>query len=337
MRDSQPIRALLIMIIFVVCPSFGSAQGSESSVYDFGKIELMAPMEHTFQFKNDSPEALQIKKAQLTPPLIVTRMTSRVEPGATGSVTVRLQQPREKGDFKGSIVLNFKDERATPVIFWAMGELVAAIEFDPFAAFYVSAQRGEEKTASIEISNHDVDPFEIVNVLHNSWSFTTEVETLEPGRRFRLTLRMKADAPAGQTEDEITLVTSNRDHPFLKVVAHTTINERVYALPREVDFETINVPNIKARLQDVASFSRSFTVYQSGGDDFKVFSVQTDVPFLRLTTHQGQLRDRAGVEIEVVPEKLKPGTIRGTIVIATNDPEFPNLLIPVKAIVEGTW
>lgn len=270
MKDRQALRVFILAIVFFLCPSLSSAQDSDPSVYDFGKIELLAPMEHTFQFKNDTPELLQIKNVQLMSPMVVTRMTSRVEPGSTGSVTVRLQQPREKGEFKGSIVVNFKDERRNPLVFWAMGELVAAIEFDPFAAFYVSTQRGEEKTESIEISNHNVDPFEIVNVLHNSWGFTTELETLEPGRRFRLTLRMKADAPAGQGDDEITLVTSNREHPFLKVVAHTLVKERVYVFPREVDFETINVTNLKARLQQAASFSQSLTVYQTGGHDFQV-------------------------------------------------------------------
>ena len=337
MRYLHLFSSLLFVFAFLASPSRISAQKSNPNVYDFGKIEMEAPMEHTFQFTNETPELLQVKNVQLTPPLVVTKMSSRIAPGDKGYVTVRLQQPREKGEFEGSIVVNFKDEQVKPQLFSAVGELVAAIEFDPFAAFYVSTQRGEEKTASIEITNHEADPFDIVNVLYTSWRFTTDIDTLEAGRRFRLTLRMKAEAPAGRATDEITLVTTSRDHPFLKVQANTNVNERVYAFPGEVDFETINVSLLKAGIETPSSFFQSLMVYQSGGTDFQITSVESDVPFLRLTTNQGRLKDRGAIGIEIIPEKLKAGSVRGSIVVATNDRQFPRLVIPVKAFIDGTW
>jgi hypothetical protein len=337
MKDFSLFRCLLVIFLLLASSSWISAQKVDSNVYDFGKIEMEAPMEHTFQFTNETSELLQVKNVQLTPPLVVTRMSSRVAPGDKGFVTIRLQQPREKGEFEGSIVVNFKDEQVQPRLFSAVGQLIAAIEFDPFAAFYVSTQRGEEKTASIEISNHEAEAFDIVNVLYTGWRFTTEVETLEPGRRFRLTLRMKAEAPAGRATDEITLVTSSRDHPFLKVQANTNVNERVYAFPGEVDFETINVSLLKARIETPSSFFQSLTVYQNGGTDFQILSVETDVPFLRFTTNQGRLKDRGAIGIEIIPEKLKAGRVNGSIVISTNDAQFPRLVVPVKAFIAGNW
>lgn len=337
MRYLHLFSSVLFVFAFLASPSPISAQKANPNVYDFGKISMEAPMEHTFQFRNETPELLQIKNVQLTPPLVVTKMSSRIAPGDKGYVTVRLQQPREKGEFEGSIVVNFKDEQVKPQVFSAVGELVAAIEFDPFAAFYISTQRGEGKTASIEISNHEAEPFDIVNVLYTSWRFTTDMQTLEPGRRFRLTLRMKPEAPAGRATDEITLVTTSRDHPFLKVQANTNVNERVYAFPGEIDFETINVSLLKARIETPSAFFQSLTVYQNGGADFQIRSVETDVPFLRLTTTQGRLKDRGAIGIEIIPEKLRAGTVKGSIVIATNDPQFPRLVIPVKALIDGTW
>src|SRR5262249_40539853 len=141
-RSSQI--AFFATLVFLASLQQSSAQnaGSSPNIYDFGKIGIEASMEHTFQFHNDSAEVVQIKNVQLTPPLIVTQMSSRVEPGGTGTFTVRLQEPRERGEFKGSIVVSFKDEKVKPLVFWAIGELVEAIEFDPFAAFFVTSQRG---------------------------------------------------------------------------------------------------------------------------------------------------------------------------------------------------
>jgi len=39
----------------------------------------------------------------------------------------------------------------------------------------------------------------------------------------------------------------------------------------------------------------------------------------------------------LAPEGLKFGAVSGSIVITTNDPEFPQLTVPVKAMVEGSW
>jgi len=293
-------------------------------------------MEHTFQFQNEGSEVLEIKNVQMNPPLIVTKMTSRIEPGKTGSVTVRLDKPREKGEFKGTVVVNFKKEGLEPLVFWVAGELVPPIEFDPLAAFFVSTQRGEDKTSSIEITNHEPEPLEILDVLHSHTRFTTELETLEPGRRYRLSLTLKKDGSAGRASEVITLKTSSRERPFLEVQANTNINERVYTFPPALDFETINVTARKARPQMVSSFSAELTVYQKGGANFQI-SAQTDVPFLRLTPFQADLKDRFGIRVEIIPEKLKSGEVKGSIVIATNDPEFARITVPVAAVVEGSW
>jgi hypothetical protein len=87
----------------------------------------------------------------------------------------------------------------------------------------------------------------------------------------------------------------------------------------------------------VTSFSAELTVYQKGGTNFQVPFVQTDVPFLRLSTFQADLKDRFGIQVGIVPEKLRAGQVNGSIVITTNDPEFSRIVVPVRAVVEGNW
>jgi hypothetical protein len=77
-------------------------------------------------------------------------------------------------------------------------------------------------------------------------------------------------------------------------------------------------------------------VYQDGGKDFRAVA-ETDVPFLQLSTFQANLKDRYEIRVTLVPEKLKSGPVNGSIVILTNDQEFPRLTIPVKAVIEGSW
>ena len=86
----------------------------------------------------------------------------------------------------------------------------------------------------------------------------------------------------------------------------------------------------------MAYLSQSITVYQNDGKDFQI-TADTDIPFLRLTRRQAQLKDRFEVQVEVVPEKLKAGPFKGSLRIATNDPEFPKLEIPVSGQVNADW
>ena len=336
LRLSGRIASLFICLLAASSGVWAQSQQPRPEIFDFGKIGIADEWQHTFRFENGGAEALEIKDVQLTPPLVVTKMTARVRPGESGSVTVRLEAPREKGEFQGSVVVNFRNEGSRPLVFWVLGKVVSPIEFDPFPMFFVSTQRGQQKTASIEVIIHEPEPFEILRVEHTSSRFTTEVEPLEPGRRYRLSLTLKGDGPAGRRTDTITLVTSKREHPFLEVRANTNLNERVHTFPDTIDFGTISTLYLKADPQTVGSLTISLMVYQEGGKDFQI-SAGTDVPFLELSTFQAHLKDRYEVRLAVIPEKLKSGEVNGAVVIVTNDPEFRRLTIPVRALIEGSW
>ncbi len=98
----------------------------------------------------------------------------------------------------------------------------------------------------------------------------------------------------------------------------------------------IDTATFKSQPQQVAFLSQSVVVYQKDGTDFQI-EVETDVPFLRLTTRQAHLKDRFEVQVDVSPDKLRAGQVKGSIRIRTNDPTFPRLEIPVTGQVNGDW
>jgi len=312
------------------------AQSKRPETFAFGTIGVEEDWQHTFEFENKGSVALEIKDVNLTPPLVVTKMPVHVPAGQRGSLTVRLEIPRDRGDFRGAVVVNLKGEALEPLVFWVVGKFAPPIEFDPMPVFFVSTQRGQEKTASIEIINHESDPLEIMRVENSSPRFAVETETLEPGRRYRLSLTMKGDGPAGRMTDTLTAVTSSRAHPFIEIQANTNLNERVHAFPDAIDLGSISTASLKSGSQTAETLSASVMVYQEGGKDFRVVA-ETDVPFLQLSTFQADLKDRYEIRLTVVPEKLKSGPVDGSIVILSNDQEFPRITIPVKAVIEGSW
>jgi len=308
-----------------------------STVHRFGKVGSEDEIRHTFTFHNDGPMALEIRQVQLTPPLTVTRMTNRMEPGAVGSVTVEMQRPRKNGEFYGAVVVHFKDDTRKPETFYLEGEIVSPIEFIPYNVILMSTQRGHPKPATVEIVNHEPAPLEILHAECNTARFDCVLSAVEPGRHYRLTVTLKGEGPGVQQTDTIVLPTSSRERPFLEIKAISRIRERVYAFPDSVELGAVSTHYLKVHPQMVSFLTQEITVFQSGGDDFQISAV-TEVPFLRVSTYKSpQFKDRAGVTVTVDPARLKAGSVKGSITVSTNDPDFPTLSIPVTATIEGNW
>jgi hypothetical protein len=151
---------------------------------------------------------------------------------------------------------------------------------------------------------------------------------VEEGRRYRLTLRLKPDGPGGRHSEPIVLRTSSRSAPSITVVANTLLRERVYSFPDEVDFGTLSLSRIERDPELLKAVTQTLMVYQFGGADFTV-RARTALPQLAITSERGPQGDRYQNTISVIPERLEPGTIQGSIVFQTNDSQFPELVVPV--------
>jgi hypothetical protein len=306
---------------------------AEERAFRFDVIGMREPLEHTFHFENAGETELQLTNVTVTKPLQFVKATSKIPPGENGSVTVRLGEPRRKGDYEGKIEVAFKNPGVSNLIFQFAGKITPNIECLPMPAFFVATQRGEPKQASIHIINHEQEPLEIFRVEHSSSRFTTKLENVEPGQRYTLTLDLKADGKPGKMTELITLATSSKKQPQVKIQANTLIKDRVYTFPDTLDFGLIRIEDLRTRPQLVEWLTQRLMVYQNRGTDFRI-TARTDVPFLKLAPEASKLKDRYQIKVEIIPEKLQPGRIDSAIAIETNDPEFSHLEIPVKTVVE---
>ena len=316
----------LACLIGLASPDAAQVADASSPVANFGTLTLTEPLEHTFHLQNDGTEVLDITTVQLQPPLVAVRATSRIAPGETGRLTVRLGQPRRKGPFDGEIVVRFKQASAGTRSFRLRGSLVPPIELQPSYGFYVVAQRGEVVERSLEVVNHEQTPLDIVGIEYDGSRFTPTIDTLEAGRRYRVTVRTKADAPAGRGSESVRLVSSNAKYGTLPIQAHVWIKERVYAFPDSLDFGVIDTAR-----QAGDTIEQSIMVYQVGGKDFRV-AAETNAGFLSLSVSGSGSGDRYKVTAFINPDKLPAGLIDRSVVVTTNDPEFPTIVIPVRGV-----
>jgi hypothetical protein len=292
------------------------------SRFEFGQVKAGAVVERAFIVRNQGSSPLVIEKVAMTTPLLVTRLTHDVAPGGLGTIHFKLDTASLAGKFKGAILVFLNDPTQPQVSLAFEGTVVPAIELSPMPAYFVSGLRGRGGRAAIEIINHESEPLRIEGVEHPHERFTTQLETLAPGQRYRLTLDLRPDGPPGKNTSTILLRTSSKKTPVLKVAANTYLYERVRTFPDGVDFGTV-------RAKDPDRPPQTLMIYQVDGADFRV-KVSTDFPAVQLKSERGPKGDRYQVTVSLIGNPLKAGPIKGSITVETNDSQFPKLKVPVS-------
>jgi hypothetical protein len=287
--------------------------------FDFGEVLQGRVVEHEFLLRNDSPDSLRISAIQLAPPLRLERMPAVIQPGAALPLRVSLDTSRLKGDYEGNVRVALADggERE----FTLQGRIVAAIEVLPLPAFFLSTQRGNGKSAELEIVNRDTSPLTL-SIENAPAGLDLRLDAIDPGRRYRLGLRVPGDAPAGRRSERIELRTSSALRPTLSIAVNVLVRERVYTFPDSVELGTLREREAKK-----AAHAQTLMVYRSAGRGLTV-EAASDVPGLRIQAQPGPHGDR--VQLTISLADVKPGPVRGEIVLKTNDPDFRELRVPVS-------
>jgi len=290
--------------------------------FEFGEALSGAAIEHDFVLHNQGSAPMLIQKVSMTTPLLVTQMPHEVAPGAEGRIHFKLETANLEGEFEGAILVFLNDPALPQASLTFSGRVVPAIQLSPMPAFFVAGQRGRGNRAAIEIVNHEPEPLRIEKVEHPTERYTTELQTLKRGQRYRLTLTLNPNGPGGKTTDPMRVRTARKRLPVPNVDATRYLYERVHTFPDVVDFGTW-------RAAEAGGAAMTLMIHQEGGSGFRV-QLSSDVPGLSLKWERGPKGDRYQAEISLIFEKTRVGPISGSIFIDTNDREFPRVVVPVS-------
>lgn len=296
--------------------------------FRFGKVLRGKIVEHEFVLRNQGSAPLHLLRARMPSPLAVTRMPASVPPGGEARLRVRLDTAALDGPFDGLVLLEVDDPSQPELRLAFEGSIVPTVEVSPAPAVFLASVRGSAKEASVEILNHEDAPLRLEPIQRPATDrYAVRLETLEKGRRYKLVVAIRPDGPRGKHTELLEVKTSSARVPVVRISVNTYLRERVYTFPEDVDMGAVRL----ADLRDpgfAARLAQTLMVYQVGGEHFEA-KLRTDLPFLRLETERGPRGDRYQTTVAWVPEMVRAGPIQGTIVVETNDAEFPRLVVPV--------
>jgi len=322
------LAALFVSMIWVNAALCQPTDDRAETRLSFGRVMPGESVEQVIAFSNLGNEPLVVENIQLTPPLTAQDITYLILPGADGSFKLVLGEERRTGAYEGLVRINFKDGKHPPIMFEIEGFIIPPIEFRPYAAFFVATHFGKQQTASIEIINHRDQPLVLTGVQSDSERYSTQLDTIEPGQHYRLSLILDGTAKPGQKKDKIVLLSDPPMKKPLRVQANTIIREAVYTFPETVELGSL--PSKVATDTDaVLRLSQTLMVYRPDTTDFEI-EASVNLDFLKLESERGPAGDRYQLTLTLIPEKVVPGKIEGMVNIKTNDDTVGTLEVPVS-------
>jgi len=325
---------VLFGVLHGVC--FSDTPGAPRAVFvektfNFGNVKQGVEVTHKFQVKNEGTAPLLLDRIDFDLPGLTAKFKAEIPPGGEGFIQVDWNTTSFSGPIDLEAKLSSNDLAQPKFTFTLGGSIDPVIEVAPIWGGFISLYADEKKEQTLHIINHEQQPLKISSVEKQGTHFTASLKEVQSGNSYDLTITVSAGTPPGHYEEALLLHTNHPKFPEVPVGINVLVMRDVHAFPESVDLKGIDLSILNQNPKLIDNLFENVIVENRRGD-FEIKSIQTDVPFLKITQAPPSGRSsRFKLDIQVLKEKLAPGKISGSIRVATNVKEFPEITIPVVA------
>jgi hypothetical protein len=190
---------------------------------------------------------------------------------------------------------------------------------------------------TILIRSNDDAPLAVSGLETDGDGFLVKISPVEEGRGHELSFMLN---PKGSPGKSVGTVTLQADGERIRFPVFTFLKDRVYISPQDLYFPPMSLSKIRENPNMLGFLERSIFVYKLDSADFEI-SVQSLPRYLSVKklpeTGPGSVADIPGQGKTAIFElifsldvdHLPTGQLNDMVVVATNDPEFPEFQLPV--------
>ena len=243
------------------------------------------------------------------------------------SAYVTTNDPRQPG-FNLVLRARFKGAPPTPASPKPEPPLNPSVVFnvEPGDRWITSALVGTSAANYFYLYNRLSTPFHVKNVIEPGPNFTTNLQTIQDGKRYELRVASNPALKPGRYEQILKVATDSPAQPEVSISLELTVIPKVFASP-----QAINMPTLPAGADLSAINWPSIYVRMLRDHGLKIKRYTSSLEFIKLdlqTETEGQVYR---IAIGLDRSKIKPGEFKGRITIETNDLDVPVIEIPVQA------
>ena len=165
-------------------------------------------------------------------------------------VTAANQQPRVRlkwntsrvdGPVEGTARILWEDTAIAAVTLVLRGEVKPAFDVSPNPAFFFSTFVGEPKTDTLTVTVNGETAVTILSSRAARHPLRAALKTVEPGRRYELSVTVPPDAAPGRFRESVVLHTSHPAAPTFAIPVNVLVKPDVFANPETIDFGNVSI------------------------------------------------------------------------------------------------
>ena len=330
---TQLFRTLLVLALVV---SISEAQQTVTPVpdHDFGIVKQGQKLVHVFPIHSAADTPLRIDRVEASLPGISARFQPTIPAAGEGQITVEWNTADAAGVLEASLLVRTDDPAHPEVPLLLKAVVKPPIEFVPYPAVFFSAYRDEAPESRVRIINNGEVPLHIERIKAPENHYEATLDGVEPGRIYDLHVKVRPGVPFGRYTEQIVLTTDRPQNPHLQVGVNLFVKPDFYAFPEVIDFGPLRLEMLDRQPQLLPFLTQSIVLINRSGP-LEIRSVSADVPFLRFSlSPQDGKESRFRLDVVPIRERMQLGKINGNIRVLTNDPEHPELVIPIQGEVK---
>ncbi|MFZ9127131.1 MAG: DUF1573 domain-containing protein [Steroidobacteraceae bacterium] len=331
--QSAPLWAIGLSILLGTL-SADAQDGKEYPVYEFGELAQGVIAAHEFELQNQGNQTVEVARVDFSLAGVTAGITRFIEPGTVAKLRLKWDTSTYVGPWEGTMTVRFSSPGHAPMTFGFSGTVRAPIEFSPFPAFYISQFAGESATRSIELNVNQERDVTIKSVRIPPGLGSLSVDSLTPGRHYRLTVTAAPTLPVGLHSDFGYLMTDDADQSELRVQLNIKVKADLHPSAESVELGRLRPAVLRANPEMLEFITGSVTVESRYGKASKL-AATVDLDFLEVVAEAGDDDRRLGIELRPKLDQLKPGSYTGTLTVGFAETPETTLRLPVTVVVEG--
>ncbi|ADV62944.1 protein of unknown function DUF1573 [Isosphaera pallida ATCC 43644] len=324
-----------------------------SYVYDFGAMAQNAKGSHEWTIKNEGEADLILGLKDKSCSCIVPKMkegesTAVIKPGEATTITLEWDTKANNGPYEQYASFSTNDPEAVQIEFRARGMVRPPVLINPPATSinFGTINRAQGASTDITLVSPDLGQLEILGSRPSLAGLTATAVPLPAEQRKKLdlaenegallvTLSLPAGMPLGPFREEIQLQLNHPQMPTLDFTLSGQVEGSIVPYPPTI--RRTDIVSDKGGASDV-----TLNVRDKRPTTLTIQSVPEGLQaVLKPLDERGQPLEGAAGDTPAIRHRLTvtvpPGTsgptIQGNVVITSDHPEAPEVLVPVKLII----
>ena len=140
------------------------------------------------------------------------------------------------------------------------GTATSQIDFSPERIYVNDLKQGESRTDVVELVCKSEEPMNLMGVASSSPLITASVETVEEGRRYRISLTATNTLPRGLTSGRVNIRTDHKAGQGLSFPFHYQVIGELVVAPQQITFREEKDKTINRNVVVRPGLVKEFTV-----------------------------------------------------------------------------